>query len=111
MGYSYAGGSGQFGAEVGTLPRISQLLREIKLALSEPVAFGSPVSGLSDLVADLRAAVSVRVGSAVVRLNLAGFTQSDRLYQIRDRLAAGQPIDTDSLAWLDRAIAAQGERN
>jgi hypothetical protein len=111
MGFSSAGGGGQYAAEMGSLPRICQLLSEVKLALMEPAAFAGPGGGLSDFVADLRAAVSVRVGSAVVRLNLAGFTQSDRLYQIRDRLAAGQPIDTDALAWLDRAIATQGERN
>jgi hypothetical protein len=111
MGYSSAGGGGQYAAEAGSLPRICQLLREVKLALMEPAAFAGAGGGLSDFVADLRAAVSVRVGSAVVRLNRAGFTHSDRLYQIRDLLAAGQPIDADALAWLDRAIAAQGERN
>lgn len=111
MGYSSAVGGGHHAAEVGSLPRIGQLLTEVKLALMEPAAFAGQVNGLSELVADRRAAVSVRVGSAVVRLNLAGFNQSEKLYQIRDRLAAGQPIDTDTLTWLDRAIVAQGKRN
>ena len=81
---------------------IRRLLREARLAIcSEPAAIGGPISALGDPIGNVRAAVSVTVGHVVMRLNQAGFTQSDRLYRIRDELAAGRPVGPAEIKWLN----------
>lgn len=67
---------------------------------SEPAALGLPPGATDAVVESLRAGISVAVGHYVVRLNQAGFTESDHLYTIRDELAAARPIPAAELAWL-----------
>jgi hypothetical protein len=85
-----------------------QLLESVRLVLtSEPAALGGPSTTPDDLVGDIRGTVSVTVGNIVMRLNRLGFTMSDRLYVIRDDLAAGRPIHLEDLQWLDMVIARE----
>lgn len=102
-------------ARLGGNPRVAvsqarrELLEQIRLALiSEPAAFGVLSGQPDDRMEDIRGMASVRVGHIVMRLNRLGFAQSDRLYRIRDKLAAGRPIGPENLQWLETAIA--GER-
>ena len=50
---------------------------------------------------------AVIVGAIVVRLNQEGFTESDRLYGMRDGLAQGRPVDRGDLDWLNTIIATE----
>jgi hypothetical protein len=115
LGRSWNGGYRSATGNEGSLePGIYHLLSHVRSALaSEPSAATGPPSigprnGCIDSVADVRAALSVTVGSVAMRLNKAGFTQPEQLYRMRDRLAAGQPVGADALNWLDRTIAALG---
>ena len=84
---------------------VMSLLREAQDAIyREPAALGLPPGATAALVENLRARISVAVGQYVVRLNQAGFTQSDHLYKIRDELAASRPIPADELAWLSGTL-------
>ena len=80
---------------------VLSLLREAQDAIySEPAALGLPPGATAAVVENLRAGLSVAVGHCVVRLNQAGFKDSDHLYKIRDELAAARPIPADELDWL-----------
>ncbi len=85
-----------------------QLLESVRLVLtSEPAALGGPSTTPDDLIGDIRGTVSVTVGHIVMRLNRLGFTMSDRLYLMRDDLAAGRSINLEDLQWLDVVIARE----
>jgi len=84
---------------------VRTLLNQARFAIySEPAATMGPVVSADEVVGNIRAAISVAVGHVVVRLNQAGFGESDRLYKIRDELAAGRPIAADELTWLDGTL-------
>jgi hypothetical protein len=84
---------------------VRSLLHQARFAIySEPAAITGPLVSADDTVGDIRAAISVTVGHVVVRLNQAGFGESDRLYKIRDELAAGRPIAPAELIWLNGAL-------
>ena len=88
-----------------TADEVLSLLRAAQdVIYSEPAALGLPPGATAALVENLRARISVAVGQYVVRLNQAGFTQSDHLYKIRDELAAARPIPADELAWLSGTL-------
>jgi hypothetical protein len=89
----------------GEPKQVCSLLREAQFAIcSEPAAVGGPASTPGDHLGNIRGAVSVAVGRVVMRLNQEGFTQSDRLYRMRDTLAAGRPVDPDEIQWLNATI-------
>jgi len=103
----FLGGSDRTGGSpyLGVAGVRRELLEQVKVAItSEPAALGGPTAAPDDRVGDIRGTVSVTIGNIVMRLNQAGFTESDRLYVIRDDLAAGKPIRTVDLLWLDGAI-------
>ena len=80
---------------------VLSLLRQAQDAIySEPAALGLPPGATAAVVESVRAWVSVTVGHYVVRLNQAGFDESDHLYKMRDELAAARPIPADELDWL-----------
>lgn len=84
------------------------LLEQVRYALTtEPAAVGEPASFATDDVTYIRGRVSITVGAIVVRLNQEGFTQSDRLYVMRDGLAQGRAVDRRDLEWLNTIIAAE----
>ena len=98
------------GKTPGQTPEILYLLRQARSAIySEPATRGGPISASDDLVCSIRGMVSVMIGSVVVRLNLAGFSESDRLYKIRDELAAGRSIEPDELTWLNSQLGPTGQ--
>jgi hypothetical protein len=55
----------------------------------------------------IRGRISITVGAIVVRLNQEGFTESDRLYEMRDGLAQGKPVGSDDIEWLNTIIAME----
>lgn len=88
------------------------LLEQIRYALAtEPVAFELPANMAAESITYIRGRVSITVGAIVVRLNQEGFTESDRLYEMRDGLAQGKPVDQNHLEWLNTIIAAEGRRS
>lgn len=88
------------------------LLEQIRYALTtEPVALEVQGDVPADNVIHIRGRVSITVGAIVVRLNQEGFTESDRLYEMRDGLAQGKPIDRGHLEWLNTVIAMEGRRS
>ena len=61
------------------------LLEQVRYALTtEPGALEISADGTPDSLTYIRGRVSITVGAIVVRLNQEGFTQSDRLYDMRD---------------------------
>jgi hypothetical protein len=96
----------------GPTPEILGLLRQVRSALySEPATRGGPIGASDDLVCSIRGTVSVTIGSVVVRLNKAGFCESDRLYKIRDELAAGRSIEPDELTWLNAKLGSASDQS
>ena len=88
------------------------LLEQIRYALTtEPVAFELQGDVPADNITYIRGRVSITVGAIVVRLNQEGFTESDRLYEMRDGLAQGKPINRGHLDWLNTIIATEGRRS
>lgn len=88
------------------------LLEQIRYALTtEPVSFELHGDVPTDNITYIRGRVSITVGQIVVRLNQEGFTESDRLYEMRDGLAQGRPIDREHLEWLNTIIAMEGRRS
>ena len=84
------------------------LLEQVRYALTtEPAATAAPEYFTADDVTYIRGRVSITVGAIVVRLNQEGFTQSDRLYVMRDGLAQGRPVDSRDLEWLNNTIAME----
>ena len=84
------------------------LLEQVRYALTtEPAAIDLPPDLHPDSVTYIRGRVSITVGAIVVRLNQEGFTQSDRLYEMRDGLAQGKPVDDGDLEWLNAIIAME----
>lgn len=84
------------------------LLEQVRYALTtEPAAVEAPEYFTADDVTYIRGRVSITVGAIVVRLNQEGFTQSDRLYVMRDGLAQGRPVDRGDLEWLNSIIATE----
>ena len=84
------------------------LLEQVRFAITtEPATFESEPEVSSGRLASIRGRVSITVGAIVVRLNQMGFTQSDRLYHMRDGLAEGRPIARDDLEWLNVTIACE----
>ena len=80
---------------------VMSLLREAQdVIYHEPAALGLPPGATAAVIENLRAGLSVAVGHYVVRLNQAGFKESDHFYKIRDELAAARPIPADELSWL-----------
>ena len=80
------------------------LLEQVRFAITDEVAVLSGAYLPRECLTNIRSRVSIMVGTIVVRLNLEGFTQSDRLYSIRDELAAGRPVAQCELEWLDMII-------
>ena len=84
------------------------LLEQVRYALTtEPAALELPPDVPADSVTHIRGRVSITVGAIVVRLNQEGFTQSDRLYSMRDGLAQGRPVERGDLEWLNITIASE----
>ena len=84
------------------------LLEQVRYALTtEPAALEMEPDLPADSVTYIRGRVSITVGAIVVRLNQEGFTQSDRLYEMRDGLAQGRPVGSNELEWLNTTIAAE----
>lgn len=84
------------------------LLEQVRYALTtEPAALEIPPDVTTDSLTYIRGRVSITVGAIVVRLNQEGFTQSDRLYEMRDGLAQGRPVDRGDLEWLNTIIATE----
>ena len=87
---------------------VLSLLREaLDVIYSEPAALGLPPGATAAAVENVRAQVSVAVGHCVVRLNQAGFTESDHFYKMRDELAAARPIPADEIAWLNVTLESR----
>ena len=88
------------------------LLEQVRFAITtEPAALESEADVPPESLTNIRGLVSITVGTIVVRLNREGFTQSDRLYSIRDVLAEGRPVERDDLEWLNMTIAREsGQR-
>lgn len=87
------------------------LLEQVRFALTtEPAAFDLPPNMPADNITYIRGRVSITLGTIVVRLNQEGFTESDRLYEMRDGLAQGKPVDRGQLDWLDAIIAMERGR-
>lgn len=80
------------------------LLEQVRFAITDEPAVLSGVYLRRECLKNIRGRVSIMVGTIVVRLNLEGFTQSDRLYSMRDELAAGRPVAQRELDWLDVII-------
>lgn len=84
------------------------LLEQVRYALTtEPAAIEAPAYFTDADVTYIRGRVSITVGAIVVRLNQEGFTQSDRLYDMRDGLAQGRPVAVGDLEWLNSIIAKE----
>ena len=84
------------------------LLEQVRYALTtEPAALELPADVPAESVTYIRGRVSLTVGAIVVRLNQEGFTESDRLYGMRDGLAQGRPVDRGDLEWLNMTIATE----
>lgn len=84
------------------------LLEQVRYALTtEPAALEIPPDVTADRLTHIRGRVSITVGAIVVRLNQEGFTESDRLYEMRDGLAQGRPVDPGDLEWLNMTIATE----
>ena len=84
------------------------LLEQVRYALTtEPAAVDLLPDVTADRLTHIRGRVSITVGAIVVRLNQEGFTESDRLYGIRDGLAQGRPVDRGDLEWLNTIIATE----
>ena len=84
------------------------LLEQVRYALTtEPAAFEILPDATPDSLTHIRGRVSITVGAIVVRLNQEGFTESDRLYEIRDGLAQGRPVGQGDIEWLNTIIATE----
>ena len=84
------------------------LLEQVRYALTtEPGALEISADGTPDSLTYIRGRVSITVGAIVVRLNQEGFTQSDRLYDMRDGLAQGRPVERGAIEWLNTIIAKE----
>ena len=84
------------------------LLEQVRYALTtEPAALEIAPDVPADSLTYIRGRVSITVGAIVVRLNQEGFTESDRLYDMRDGLAQGRPVDRGDLEWLNTIIALE----
>lgn len=84
------------------------LLEQVRMAITgEPATLDSVPELPAESVTKIRGRVSIMVGTIVVRLNREGFTQSDRLYVIRDVLAEGRPVMDDDIEWLNGMIAVE----
>src|ERR1700751_1237988 len=87
------------------------LLEQVRYALTtEPAALEMAPDMPADSVTYIRGRVSITVGAIVVRVNREGFTESDRLYEIRDGLAQGRPVARNDLEWLNTTIAQERGR-
>jgi|SRR5215471_6207391 len=88
------------------------LLEQVRYALTtEPVAFELAADMPAASVTYIRGRVSITLGAIVVRLNQEGFTESDRLYEMRDGLAQGKPVGRDQFEWLNAVIATERGRS
>src|ERR1051325_2524465 len=84
------------------------LLEQVRYALTTEPAAVEPLPALpAESVTYIRGRISITVGAIVVRLNQEGFTESDRLYEMRDGLAQGRPVDHGDVEWLNTVIAAE----
>jgi hypothetical protein len=84
------------------------LLEQLRQAIAtEPAALEADHLP-ADSLTNIRGRVSIMIGTIVVRLNREGFTQSDRLYSMRDSLALGRPVEPDDVEWLAATIADEG---
>lgn len=84
------------------------LLEQLRQAVAtEPAVVEAVPDVPSAHLTTIRARVSILVGTIVVRLNREGFAGSERIYAMRDRLAAGQAVDPADVAWLADAIAVE----
>ena len=92
-------------------PRARRLLLEqLRQAIATEPATLDTLPHLSmESLSGIRARVSILVGTIVVRLNREGFTGSERIYSMRDSLAAGKPVCPEDVAWVDAAIAVEAE--
>ncbi len=85
------------------------LLQQLHQAIStEPAALQAVPDLAGESLSNIRGRVSLMIGTIVVRLNREGFTQSDRLYSMRDSLASGRPVQPEDVEWLDTVIAGEG---
>jgi hypothetical protein len=81
------------------------LLEQVRYAITnEPASYEPEPSLTPDSLTNIRGRVSITVGTIVVRLNKEGFTQSERLYDMRDALAEGRPVDRRHIEWLNETI-------
>jgi hypothetical protein len=84
------------------------LLEQVRYALTtEPAALELVPDATPDRLTHIRGRVSITVGAIVVRLNQEGFTESDRLYAMRDGLAQGRPVGRGDIDWLNTIIAEE----
>ncbi len=84
------------------------LLEQVRYALTtEPAALQLIPEATPDSLTHIRGRVSITVGAIVVRLNQEGFTESDRLYEMRDGLAQGRPVGNRDIEWLNTIIAVE----
>jgi len=84
------------------------LLEQVRYALTtEPAALELVPDAPPDRLTHIRGRVSITVGAIVVRLNQEGFTESDRLYAMRDGLAQGRPVGRGDIDWLNTIIAEE----
>jgi hypothetical protein len=85
------------------------LLKQLHQAIaSEPAALEAVPNLAGESLSNIRGRVSIMIGTIVVRLNREGFTESDRLYAMRDNLASGRPVEPGDVAWLDALIGREG---
>ncbi len=90
-------------------PRARRLLLEqLRQAIAtEPAALDALPNLSLESLTGIRGRVSIVVGTIVVRLNREGFAASERIYSMRDSLAAGKPVCPADVAWVDAAIAVE----
>jgi hypothetical protein len=96
------------GARKGHARARRLLLEQLHQAIStEPAAVQAIPDLAGESLSNIRGRVSIMIGTIVVRLNREGFTESDRLYSMRDSLASGRPVQPDDVEWLDAVIATE----
>jgi hypothetical protein len=84
------------------------LLQQLHQAIStEPAALEAAPNLPGESLSNIRGRVSIMIGTIVVRLNREGFTESERLYSMRDSLASGRPLEPGDFEWLNTLIAGE----
>ncbi|HLZ94517.1 MAG TPA: hypothetical protein VKT20_04220 [Candidatus Dormibacteraeota bacterium] len=84
------------------------LLEQLRQAITtEPAALDTAPDLTIDGMTAIRGRISILVGTIVVRLNREGFAGSERIYSMRDCLAAGRPVEPADVSWIEAAIETE----